>query len=288
MNRAMTKILTHTCIIFLLSASLSAQTFSDGKSSYFRNNPITKHPGIGLTGAGTMFMGDISEAEEGVIMPAVGIKADYRLTHTFAVEVNLMAGYLAQSYSEPALKLNDFESTFGQGHLSLRIHLDRLFQMKPHALVSPYLTAGVGYMIYESYVNIYDKDGDPYVILADGTIADVDRNPVTRDDEYETPIDEDGDYGHNAMIYPIGAGVKFNFSEHFEMALEGLYFLTDHDYFEGYLAYKNTSEGWKRMDENDGNDAYLTAGLTFTYNFGFNTKRRARRPVDPYEPHFKH
>lgn len=282
----MTKKLAILLLLALLTVDVSAQVFNFGRRSYFKNNPVKKYPGIGIGGGTTYFLGDLGSAEKGVIRPALNFKFDYRLTRSLAVEFNSGGGMIAQKYDKPSYYLADFETTFGHAHLNFRFHFDNMFNLKSYAIVSPYLTAGFGYMIFESYRNIYDSNGDLYDVSDDGIIT-VNGLPVSRDNNFETPIDENNDYAHNTVIMPVGAGIKFQFSEHFEMNIEGMMYYTDHDYIDGYLSYHQTPEGnWERNEPNEDNDAYFFGTITFMYNFGFNPKRRARRYVPPVMPSF--
>lgn len=283
----MTKKITILILFTLIAVSASAQLFNFGRRSYYRNNPIKKHPAIGLGFAGTYFMGDIGSAEKGIIRPALALKADYRLTRTFAAEFNAAGGILAQKYTTPNYYLADFKSHFGHFSLNFRLHFDGIFNMKPHTIISPYLSAGFGFMFFSTRRNLYDEQGDPYTVTAEGLILNIDGDVVTRDNEYETKIDEDGEYAHNALILPIGAGIKFQFSEHFEVNLEGHVYYTDHDFIEGRLGYKQDPAGnWQPNPTNEDNDAYFMPTLTLMYSLGFNPKRRGRRPVPSIIPSF--
>ncbi|MFO8053731.1 MAG: hypothetical protein R6U19_01025 [Bacteroidales bacterium] len=272
-------------LLLILTVSVSDQ--NTGKRSYLRNNPIKKNPAIGLGAGGTYFLGDMGSAEVGVIRPAVNFKTDYRLSRSFGVEINLVGGFLAQKYDGVNYMLYDFEAFFGHGTVNVRYHLDNIFNLKPHALVSPYLTTGFGFMVFESFYDHYDSEGDPYIILEDGTIVNESGEPVSRNDKFETPVNPDNEYPNNASLLPVGAGVKLQFSEHFEMNVEGMMYLTNHDYIEGYLGYTEVAEGsWERNDPNEANDAYIYASITFMYSFGYNPDRRAKRIVPRVKPSY--
>ena len=114
-------------------------------------------------------MGDLKEASEGKISPAINLKLDYRLSRSFGLELNIGAGILANRYKDP-LAASDFNCYFGHGYLNIRYHLDNILNLKTMATVSPFLSFGGGYMFFESYVNIKDENGDPYQFHEDGII----------------------------------------------------------------------------------------------------------------------
>lgn len=266
-------------ILAFLSVNAFAQ-FSTGNLNYYRNNPLQKKAGIGLGGGGTFFMGDLKEASEGKISPAINLKLDYRLSRSFGLELNIGAGILAERYKDP-LAASDFDSYFGQGYLNLRYHLDNILNLNSTATVSPFLSSGIGYMFFESYVNIKDENGDPYQFHEDGTITNIDGKEVTRDTEFETPLNKDDEYANKTPIFPLGAGFKFNFSEHIELITEASMFYTNHDKIDGYLEFHKTDDGrWKPNEDNNTNDRYIYGSLTFIYNLGY-SENRAQRFVPP-------
>lgn len=275
-------------LVLLLHVFGFAQSQNYGQKSYLGNNPVMKYPGIGLFAGGTYFQGDVGSQEIGVIMSAGGIKADYQFNRTLATEINFAGGYLAQKYKSPDLALSDFKATFGQITMNIRLHLDEFLNIKANALFSPYVITGVGYMFFESYVNLYDDDGMPYQILTDGTIADADFNPVQRDNNYETKMDQEDEYPHHTLIIPGGVGVKIKWAEHWESTLQISKVLSFHDHIDGYLSYSNVNGIWKRNEQNQNNDSYILGSFSLIYNFGYNFDRRANRYLPSCEPHFKY
>ena len=265
--------------IFLLLISFSMTVFgqSIGKRNYYRNNPLKKKVGIGLGGGATYFLGDMGSKAKGAFRPAATLKMDYRLNHSFAIEFNIGTGKLAERY-QGQLASNDFESKITYSHLNMRFHFDRIFNLNPTALTSPFLTTGIGFMLFESHVNIKDKNGDPYKFHKDGSITNIDGEEISRDNDFETPINEDKNYANNTPVFPVGGGVKFYLSEHIELIAEGIIFLTNHDHIEGYLGYYKDYKGdWQRKDTNNYNDAFFYSSLSFIYNFGYQSNKRANR-----------
>ncbi|MGM0613125.1 MAG: hypothetical protein ACQESM_06425 [Bacteroidota bacterium] len=268
-------------ILFLfISFSSTVSGQSSGKKNYDRNNPLKKKPGIGLGGGATYFLGDMGSKAKGAFRPATTLKLDYRLNRSFAIELNIGAGKLAERY-QGQLASNDFESNITFSHLNMRFHFDRIFNLEPSAITSPFLTTGIGFMLFESYVNIKDKNGDTYQFHKDGLITNIDGEEISRDAEFETPINEDKNYANNTPVFPVGGGVKFYFSEHIELIAEGILFFTTHDHIEGYAGYyKDDEDNWQRKDTNTNNDTFFYSSLTFIYNLGY-SDNRAQRFVPP-------
>lgn len=270
--------LKNILILALILGSADLLSQNNGKESYDRNNPYHKKIGIGIGGAVDLFMGDAGSSSEGSIQPALTLKLDYFITRSVAFDFNLGAGYMGETYNTPNLMLADFEATFGHAHLNGRLHFDGLLNLKTHPFISPYFTAGVGIMKFESYYNLLDRYGNPYLVNQNGIITDQAGNPVIRDDNFETPIDEEDEYSHLAFIMPVGGGMKLQFSEHIEFTMEAMVFYTTQDKIDGYLGFKQTNSGkWIPSENNSANDYYLFGGFTLMYNLGYNPERRIKR-----------
>ncbi|MGM0613131.1 MAG: hypothetical protein ACQESM_06455 [Bacteroidota bacterium] len=276
----MIKKFTILLLLVLFSVTVFAQ-FGNGKRSYYRNNPLKKKPGIGLGVGATQFFGDLGSRANGEIRPAANIKVDYRLSRSFGIELNLGGGILAETY-DGQVASNDFESYFGQGHVNVRYHFDNILKLNTTTIASPFLTAGVGFMLFDTYYNIKDENGDPYQFNDDGTITNIDGEEVTRDNNFETALSENSDFAMNTPIFPLGMGVKFHFTQHIELIAEGMAYYTTHDKIDGYLAFHQNADGdWVKNEMNNANDSYFYGSITFIYNLGFNPKRRAKRYVPP-------
>lgn len=275
-------------LLFIFMVSVASAQRSFGRRSYLRNNPMKKYPAIGLGGGGTIFYGDMGSERQGVFQPTGNFKFDYRLSSLLAIEVNATAGMLKEEYASYQYKLANFESTFGQGYLSFRLHFDRIINLNPSAVVSPYASAGIGYMVFESYYNLLDPSGNMYMFNDQGNPI-VNGEVVSRDDNYETSVDENlpKSLENSTLIFPVAGGIKFRFTEYFEMNVEGTVFYTNTDFIDGPLSYDVKQDGvLQRSPYNKYNDAYFYGSVTFMYSFGYNPHRRSKRYVPPVRPSF--
>ena len=193
------------------------------------------------------------------------IKGGYNLTieqrigSILGVSLNGIFGKLADSESGAKRNIN-FQSKITQMDLNLVIHLDNDFLFKRSSVFAPYLYAGFGYLKFDSYSDLTDKNGIKYNYWTDGTIRDLPDSTfgakiIQRDYTYETQLkDSANNYPRNTFAVPVGLGVNFKIIDNLYIDLGASYYITMTD--------------WIDNVKNKGNDRYIYAFVSFQYNFG--------------------
>lgn len=274
-------------LLFIFIVSAASAQYNFGRRNYTRNNPMKKYPAIGMGGGVTMHFGDMGSSTTGVIQPAGNFKFDYRVSRMLALEVNATAGMLKETYSNYTHMKYDFESTFGQAYINFRLHLDYMFNMQPTAMVSPYVATGIGYMVFETYNNIKNPAGVPYEFNETGITLG--GQPMTRDDNFETSANDivTQSLDNSTLLFPVTAGLKFQFTEYFEMNVEGTLFYTNTDHIDGSISFNEGPNGTLQPSRyNKNNDAFFYTSVTLMYSFGFNPYRRTKRYRPKVRPSF--
>lgn len=244
-------------VVFLFSVlSYNSQTEIEKKSKHY--------PSV-LIGAGYMkFSGDVGkENETSPLLDArMGyyLKAEYRLGNHLGLMLGGIYGNLAGTNNTKNSRLN-FESKTIQADLNLVTYFDFLFQNDPE--LSPYFSAGVGYLSFDSYADL--KNGNtPYYYWSDGSIRDLPEIPanvstaqlITRDYTYETRLkDSSVNYSRNTISIPIGGGFDWQLGKlhRWDVQVGFNYNFLLSDYVDNY--------------KTGGNDSYwlIHAGLKYTF-----------------------
>lgn len=224
---------------------------------------IHKKPSIGF-GMGLMtFYGDINTGAEIYEMSnfrmGYNVNLEQRFGKRFGASVNGTFGKLSQNERSLTSNLN-FESSVLQGDANFVFHLDNREKGWRKTKVTSFISAGVGYMLFNPKGDFELEDGTKYYYWGDGSIRDqvfdVD-NPqngkiIHRDYEYETVLDSANSYSHGALVFPFTLGIKLKLSNKFETDLKATYTLTQSDNID------NVTGG--------GKDSYLFSSVSLRYN----------------------
>jgi hypothetical protein len=221
-------------------------------------------------GAGILsFNGDIGN---GVSLSSFSrIRAGYFLTveqrigKFIGVSLTGIYGKLSDSERTKDRNLN-FQSKIIQGDLDLVFHFDNDLILKRNSSFAPYIFSGIGYLKFDPYGDLKDKNGIAYNYQANGTITDTAGTIIQRDYTYETQLtDSSTNYKRSSLAVPIGIGFKLKISDKIDINLGGSYYLAFTDYIDNVKAGKN--------------DSYIYANFSLQYNFG--------KPYDDSDPIYK-
>lgn len=219
-----------------------------------------------------IFNGDIGNNSD--LSSYSRIRAGYNLTieqrfgKVLGVAFTGAFGKLAQSERSKTSN-NNFESKIMLGDLSLVLHTDRMFE---NTNLTPYVAAGIGYLLFDPHGDLYDKNGVKYNYWSDGSIRDKTETAVNipvaktlqRDYTYETQLkDSTTNYARSTLIIPLTFGFSFKILDNFEASLGGTYFLTFSDRLDNIKA-------------GGGNDSYFYTRVGLSYVFG-----HGERTADP-------
>ena len=217
---------------------------------------------VSLTGGGGIltFNGDIGKGKDvsayTFIRGGYYINAEKRFANDMlGASLNIMFGKLAMGErSVIVTRNNNFESKVTQLGLNLNFYL----QNKKGLPLVPYATTGFAYAMLKTSADRKYSGDSLYYYWKDGSIRNLPELPanivkskhVTRDYEYETPIDS---AAKSTMILPIGIGLKMKLSRRLEANMGVTYHMTLSD---GIDALKGK-----------GKDKFLYSYFSATYNF---------------------
>lgn len=243
--------------IVLLFAIVGITNSQDEKSKKAKQLPSVAL-GLGVLS----FDGDIGN---GVNLTSLSrIRGGYNLTieqrigRVIGVSFNGIYGKLADSESSAKRNLN-FESKIIQADLNLVLHLDNDFLFKRSSIFAPYLFVGFGYLQFDPYGDLTDKNGVKYNYWTDGTIRDLADSTngatiIQRDYTYETKLNDSAKYSSSTFALPVGLGVNLKIVDNLFINLGATYYMTMSDYIDNFKSGKN--------------DSYIYANVSLQYNFG--------------------
>ncbi|MES2593386.1 MAG: thrombospondin type 3 repeat-containing protein [Bacteroidota bacterium] len=186
------------------------------------------------------------------------LSVEQRIGKVIGVSFNGIYGKLADSESSEKRNLN-FESKIIQADLNLVLHFDNGFLFARNSIFAPYLSVGFGYLKFNSYSDLADKNGIKYNYWADGTIRDMPDSAIgskiiQRDYTYETQLNDSAKYTSSTFSIPLRFGVKLKIVDNFFIDMGASYYITMSDWIDDYKEGKN--------------DSYVFANIAFQYNFG--------------------
>ena len=233
--------------------------------SYSQVNTSDRHYPSILLGVGAMkFTGDVGKNTS--LNPlldarlAYYLKAEYRFGKHLGIMLGGTLGKLSGNDFSKESKLN-FESKATQIDFNLVTYFDHFF--KNNQEVSPYFSAGIGYLKFDPYGDL--KRGNlNYYYWTDGSIRDQPEIPsnlltanfLKRDYSYETQLkDSLANYSRSALTIPLGLGLDWQVGNlhRWDVQIGCNYNLILSDYVDNY--------------KSGSNDSYLMAHLGMKYTF---------------------
>ncbi len=207
------------------------------------------------------------------IRTGYNLTIEQRIGKYLGVSVNGLYGKLADSERSKERNLN-FQSQIIQADLNLVIHFDNDLVFKRNSAFAPYLFGGFGYLMFDPYGDLKDKNNVAYNYWADGTIRDIaetDTNAnasilLQRDYTYETQLkDSTTNYARSSFAIPVGLGFQLKVSDNVAANIGASYYLAMTDWIDNY--------------KNGANDRYIFANVSLQYNFG--------KPYDDSDPIYR-
>jgi hypothetical protein len=225
--------------------------------------PVRQLPLISVGVGGTYFMGDVGASGAGALNTAMRTCWKLGIEQRFGKWAGVQLGgfYGMLSNSDRSLAVNrNFESTLMQGQLSGMLFFDKGDRTR---LFSPYLSAGLGFLLFDPYGDLRDANGVNYNYWSDGSIRNYPEQSMIalpsvvlqRDYVYETKLtDSTANYNRNTLLLPLSAGVRLRYSYRMGIDLNVCWNMAFTDYID------NVKQG--------GNDSYWWAGVSAYYHFG--------------------
>jgi cell division septation protein DedD len=227
-------------------------------------------------GAGIMsFFGDIGTYNSeiwpiGKFNTGFQFGVEQRFGDFMGVSLNGLMGTLAEIDNRPNRHYN-FKTDVFNGNLNFIFHFDNGFLLNKTTRLSPYVSVGLGYMTFNPYADLRNKDGLLYYYWPDGTIRDRELDPenpqlgneIKRDYDFETKMDSLNAFKKYTITLPISFGFNFKFSDKLEGNIFAVYNFTNTDYIDNH-AYQNK----KQKLFSGHNDGFLYSGVSIQYNIG--------------------
>jgi hypothetical protein len=196
-----------------------------------------------------------------------GFGIEYRLGKVLGIGVDGLYGNLSGTDNDKTSHLN-FQSTILGGGLNVFAFFDKLGETQK--TVSPYFHAGIGYMMFDAYGDLKDKNGKLYNYWNDGSIRDQIDIPanlqsatiIKKDYSYETQLKDSAvSYARNTLFIPLGIGAKFQMGFRSSLRIGMVYNLSMTDYIDNF--------------KSGGNDSWASASVALNIHFG-------KKPKDAY------
>lgn len=216
--------------------------------------------GVGVAGYNGDLIGNSNES----ILSNTKTYYNFGLERRFGKIIGIeLAGLLGKlSYNENSLDTmtyRNFESDIKQFGVNFIFNFDNDLIMKKQSPFSPYISAGVQYLSFDSSSDLLDKDGNQYHYWNDGSIRIVEQNtpeasystPITkRDYNFETPLN--GNYSQSTLVIPTTLGLKWKITERFQGRIYATY---------NFLMSDNIDHA----TDNSKNDSYFNGGFSLHY-----------------------
>jgi hypothetical protein len=188
-------------------------------------------PSVGL-GFGIMsYYGNVGHSTSAGVNSFTDIRGGYhlnveeRLGNWVALSLNGIMGHVSGNEHSPTNNAN-FESKVTQFDLNVVLPFNNGKIMKRESGVVPYLSIGLGFMMYQPFGDLVDKNGNTYYYWIDGSIRNVPENSpnptsvrLNRDYVYETALAP----AQSTISIPMGGGVKFLFTDHIYASINCIY-----------------------------------------------------------------
>lgn len=235
---------------------------------YSQDKTTKRYPSVSVGGGVLTFSGDIGSSAFSKRRLGYNAALEQRFAKHFSASLNATFGKMADSEIGKVRNFN-FESKVTQADLNFLFYFG-----KDSAKFSPFLSLGVGYLMFDTYSDLTDENGIKYNYWQDGTIRSLAENNINaatairlkRDYTYETQltkaytyqgsklVDSTTVYKRNAIAVPIGLGLNIRVFEKLHVRVGGTYYISMTDYID------NVKDG--------GNDSYIYGNAAIQFTFG--------------------
>lgn len=228
---------------------------------------------LSVTGqvSGLKYLGDVGQKNNANFFSDMrlgyNLSIEYRIGKVLGIGIDGLYGKLAGTDNDKTSHLN-FESKIMGGGLNLYAFFDKLGEKEKE--VAPYIHAGFGYLMFDPYGDLRDKNGTVYNYWSDGSIRNLSEQPsneplsviLKRDYTYETQLkDSLKSYARNTFYIPVGIGAKFQMGFRTSLRIGVAYNICMSDYIDNY--------------KKGGNDSWASASVGINVHFG-------KKPQDSY------
>lgn len=233
----------------------------------------THKPKIGL-GAGIFtFLGDVRDNSfSHLLTSSMGFEltASRNFSHSFGFDLRVIYGNMSVNQRGSGNYFN-FKTELWNGSANITYNFAGLY--KRQRAIHPVISAGIGYLSFDSKGDLLNSAGIAYHYWNDGSIKNIDQNApdaenavtLQRDYEYETDLrqanlDGLGKYKLFALSIPLSAGLNFRVSNRVHMKLSTTYFMNFTDLIDNI---SDAGEGIRKG--NSANDNFLFSSFSLSY-----------------------
>ena len=242
---------------------------------FFNYNSLPKNS-IGINYASTIFYGDIVNIKKPSLFinnrPSIGVFYEKNFLSNFSTSLNINWGELSANNAT-----QNFQSTILQASIENIIYFKKIRSNQNKII--PFITLGLGRLVFQSYSDLLDKDGNYYNYWEDGSIRDIpstdslsnSANFLSRDYVYETSISNDSVNFENLYI-PASIGFLWKFKNIFNAKI--------------FFTYNQLFTDWVDNISNGINDKFISIGLAVSVYFsrdGINYKKDKKQFVNIFE-----
>lgn len=242
---------------------------------FFTYNSLPKNS-IGTNYASTIFYGDIVHINKPSLFinnrPSIGVFYEKNFLSNFSTSLNINWGELSTNNAT-----QNFQSTILHASIENIIYFKKIRSNQNKII--PFITLGLGRLVFRSYSDLLDKDGNYYNYWEDGSIRDIpsidslsnSANFLSRDYVYETSISNDSVNFENLYI-PASIGFLWKFKNVFNAKI--------------FFTYNQLFTDWVDNISNGINDKFISIGLAVSVYFsrdGINYKKEKKQFVNIFE-----
>jgi hypothetical protein len=230
-------------------------------------------------GAGMLvFNGNVgkgnTESPFGSVRAGYSVSLEDGIGKLLSLNLTGLFGELSKIETSQTNGLN-FETKIAQADLSVIFHTEKLF---PRSVVTPYLGAGIGFLSFNPYGDLYANNGEKYYYWSDGSIrneAQTIQNMYTAhllvlNYKFNTPLDPTNSYSHHTCVIPLTFGFNFNILDNLNAKLGSTYFYS----FSGHLDNAKVDVS---------SESYLYTYVAFNYKFNINKKPNSKPDDKRYQ-----
>jgi hypothetical protein len=265
------KYFTLICL-FLLISGIGAYAQRSGFSSSGWQSPSST-AGTFLGGGASLLKmdGDYGSKQKGVFTSGLSLLAEHKFQNRMILRSAFTKGTLEERFTG-RYSYFDHHTRMMTCELFGMVLFPALTNCRQKVQISPYLGVGAGLIHFQTFADLYDREGNRYHFWKDGTVRmvpegvpDLENAPVVvRDGIFETYIDTLGLYPNIAAKFPLEVGFRIMFGRNIGAYISGRYTITTTDYIDHGVAYRDPYLT-VRSPQNHFTDGYYSLSLAVIY-----------------------
>lgn len=278
-------ILRIAALLFLCLTGSKIIAQESTKESGLRN----KLPIVSIAPGVFHFLGDIGYSKPNqpfLGKPGFQIELQLQTKSRLSFAAFLLSGKVFGEERDRDRALNFKASLVTEG---IMLRYDFFNRKRSDQILVPYITAGIEYVIFHTFADLKDANGQTYQYWSDGTVRDLAQSDTAayraiklhRDYTYETDmrdanLDGLGKYNQSALSFPVGAGVRFIISPRVSLHLSSVWHLVGSDLVDGV-----SKEGSGERKGNSKNDKIIFSSVALRYDLSSSSEHKSKKGYRP-------